>query len=241
MLRGAVLGLIAIYGAPAPARGESLAEVIARAQKARGGYVRLKAVQSVRMTGTMTMGAGPEVKVRIEKKRPRRSRLEFTAQGRTGVQAYDGRKAWGIPPLPGAKPEPLPEEMAGDLESQADLDGPLVDHEAKGLKLRLVGRASVDGKDAWKLELKFKSGDVHHLFLDAETYLEIRAESRRVVQGSAIEVETRLGDYREAGGVLWPHSIEVGPKGRPERQQVRFDTIEVNPAIADARFEMPRQ
>ena len=240
MLRGALIGLIAIYGAPAPARGESLAEVIARAQKARGGYERLKAVQSVRMSGRMTMGAGPELQVKIEKKRPRRSRLEFTAQGRTGVQAYDGRKAWGLPPVPGAKPEPLPEEMAGDLENQADLDGPLVDHEAKGLKLKLIGRESVDGQDAWRIELRFKSGDVHHLFLDAESYLEIRAESRRVVRGSAIEVETRLGDYREAGGVLWPHSIEVGPKGRPERQQVRFDTIEVNPAIDDARFEMPR-
>ncbi len=240
MLRGALLGLVAISSLAGPARGESLAEVIARAQKARGGYAKLKAVQSVRMTGRMTMGAGPEVKVAIEKKRPRRSRLEFTAQGRTGVQAYDGRTAWGMPPVPGAKPEPLPEEMAGDLENQADLDGPLVDHEAKGLKLKLVGRESVDGKDAWKLELKFKSGDVHHFFLDAETYLEIRTESRRVVQGSAIEVETRLGDYREAGGVLWPHSIEIGPKGRPERQQVRFDTIEVNPAIDDARFQMPR-
>ena len=37
------------------------------------------------------------------------------------------------------------------------------------------------------------------------------------------------------------HTIEVGPKGRPEKQVVRFEKIEVDPAIDDARFRMPRR
>jgi hypothetical protein len=39
--------------------------------------------------------------------------------------------------------------------------------------------------------------------------------------------------------VLWPHSIQSGAKGRPEKQTLAFETIEVNPAIDDARFKMP--
>jgi hypothetical protein len=59
------------------------------------------------------------------------------------------------------------------------------------------------------------------------------------VRGTEIELETRFGDYREVGGLLWPHTIEVGPKGRPEKQLVTFEKIEVDPEIADARFRMP--
>jgi hypothetical protein len=54
-----------------------------------------------------------------------------------------------------------------------------------------------------------------------------------------MEIESTIGDYKEAGGVLWPHSIQSGAKGRPEKQVLSFDTIEINPAIDDSRFKMP--
>jgi hypothetical protein len=195
------------------------------------------------MTGRMTppgQQAAP-ASITLEMKRPRSSRFEFTAQGVRGVQAYDGRQAWGIPPGPGARPEPLPDEMAKDLVNQADIDGPLVDYKKKGHKVELVGRDMFGGTDAWKLLLRFKSGDVMQVFLDAKTHLEIGSEARRVVRGNELEAETRFSDYREAGGVLWPHTIETGPKGRSERQVVRFEKVEVNPPIDDARFTMPRR
>jgi hypothetical protein len=181
----------------------------------------------------------PVTQITLEKKRPRRSRFEFTAQGRTGVQAYDGREAWGIPPVAGARPERLPEEMAGELVNEADIEGPLVDHKAKGHKVALVGREKLDGKDALRLRVTLKGGDAQDVLLDATSYLELRTERSRVVRGTEIELETRFGDYREVGGLLWPHTIEVGPKGRPEKQLVTFEKIEVDPEIADARFRMP--
>jgi len=241
MLCRAVAGLVAISCLTGPASAQSLEEVVARAIQARGGLEKIRAVESVRMVGHMTppIEGAPEAAITLEMKRPRLSRFELTAEGVTGVQAYDGQRAWGIPPSPGAKPAPLPEEMAKDLLNQAHIDGPLVDHVAKGHKLALVGRETVDGRDAFRLEVRFAGGDVLYVLIDARSYLELRNETRRIVNGTPLEAVTRFSDYREAGGVLWPFRIEIGPKGVPEKQVVRFDSVLVNAAIGDERFRMP--
>ena len=239
MLRRALTGLVAGVALAAPAPAQTVDELIARANEARGGLEKLRAVQSIRMKGKLTMGPGFEAPITIEMKRPRNARMEFTVQGMSGVQAYDGRQAWGISPMGSRKPEPLPPEMARDLDNQADIDGPLVDYQAKGHKVELAGKEKVEGKDAWKLKLTLKSGDVHYVYLDAGSHLEIRNAAKRTIQSTEVELENTIGDYREVGGLLWPHSIQSGATGRPEKQTVTFESIELNPAIEDGRFKMP--
>jgi outer membrane lipoprotein-sorting protein len=239
MLRKALVGLVVGATLAAPALAQTVDEVIAKANAARGGLDKMKAVQSIRMKGRMTMGPGLEVPITIEMKRPRHARMEFTLQGMTGVQAFDGQQAWGISPMGSQKPEPLPPEMAKDLDNQADIDGPLVDYKAKGHQVELLGKEKIEGSDAWKLKVTLKSGDVQYIFLDADSWLEIRNESKRTIRGSEMELETTVGDYKEVGGLLWPHSIQSGAKGRPEKQSFAFESIELNPAIDDVRFKMP--
>ena len=79
---------------------------------------------------------------------------------------------------------------------------------------------------------------VYH-FLDAGSYLLVRVEARRTIRGTEIEGESTLGDYKDAGGFLWPYSIQNGAKGRPEKQGLVVEKIEINPVIDDARFKMP--
>jgi outer membrane lipoprotein-sorting protein len=239
MLRKALVGLVAGATLVAPAPAQTVDELIAKANEARGGLEKMKAVQSVRMKGKMTMGPGLEAPITIERKRPRNARMEFTIQGMTGVQAYDGQQAWGISPMGSKQPEPMPAEMAKDLDNQADIDGPLVDYKAKGHQVELVGKEKLEGSDAWKLKVTLKSGDVQYIYLDADSHLEIRNEAKRTIRGSEVELENTIGDYKEVGGLLWPHSIQSGAKGRPEKQSFAFESIEVNPAIDDARFKMP--
>jgi hypothetical protein len=84
-----------------------------------------------------------------------------------------------------------------------------------------------------------KNGDVEYHFLDAQSYLPVRVEANRLVRGTEIEGESTIGDYRDSGGVLWPYSIQNAAKGRPERQTITVEKVEVNPTIDDARFKMP--
>ena len=103
----------------------------------------------------------------IERKRPGKFRAEITAQGVRAVQAWDGVTAWGIPPMGTGEPEALPAEAASAMAAEADVDGPLVDYQAKGHQVTLLGREKLDGGDALKIEVRKKGGAVEVHYLDA--------------------------------------------------------------------------
>jgi hypothetical protein len=237
MLRKALPGLLlAVLSVPVAA--QTVDEVIAKSLEARGGLDKLKAIQSIRMSGKMTMGP-MELPMVIEMKRPGAFRADITVQGTVAVSAYDGTTAWGISPMGTGQAEALPAEAAKEMADQADIDGPLVDYKAKGHQAELVGKEKVEGSDAYKVKVTKKDGDVEYYFFDAESYLPVRVEGKRMVRGTEIEGESTLGDYKEAGGFLWPFSIQSGAKGRPEKQTITVEKIDVNPTIDDARFKMP--
>ena len=240
MLRKALLGWVASVTLVAPASPQTVDELVAQLATARGGLEKLHAVRSVRMLGHIVGPQGAEAPVTVERKRPHSARMEITIQGTTSVQAFDGQQAWGILPMGDQKAELLPPEMARDLEAQADIEGPLVDYKAKGHQVELVGKEKLDEADVWRLKVTLKSGDVLFVLLDAASHLEVGYETKRAVRGATVEIDSRLSDYQPAGGVLWPRTITAGPKGRPERQTLSFDKIEVNPLLDDARFKLPR-
>ncbi len=239
MLRKA---LLALAGAAllAPASAQTLDEILAKNLEARGGADKIKAVKTVRLTGRMTVGPGLEAPVVMEFKRPTKMRMDFTIQGMTGSQAFDGKGGWQIMPFQGnPNPEPMSPDDIKDAEEQADIDGPLVDWKAKGHAVELVGKEKVEGTDAWKLKITMKGGDVRYVFLDADAYLEIRGEGKRKIRGTEMETEQTISDYKEVGGLVMPHAFEGGPKGSPMRQKITIDKIELDVDIDDARFAMP--
>ena len=170
-------------------------------------------------------------------KHPGKIRFELTVQGVTSVFASDGKRGWKVAPLEGATgPKPLAEEAVMDAREQADIDGPLVDWKIKGSQIELAGREAVDGHDAWKLKVTLKSGGILTAYVDAKSANLIRTEGVRQVRGKSVRIETTLGDYRKTGGILFPHLVEVRAAGRPQTLRIVVDKVEVNPALADARF-----
>ena len=252
MLRKSVIALVVLgfsvvlasaqAAAPAkPASGTpSVDELIAKNIEARGGMAKMKAVQTIRMTGKMTMGQGMEAPMMMEMKRPKAMRMEFTFQGMTGIQAYDGKAGWQVMPFGGKKdPEPMSAEDLQEADENADIDGPLVDYKSKGYTVELVDKEKVEGSDAWKLKVDMKNGTVRYVYLDADTMLEIKNEGKRMIRGSEVEFESTIGDYKEVGGLMFPYSIEMGAKGHPEKQNIIIDKVELNPKLEDARYKMP--
>jgi outer membrane lipoprotein-sorting protein len=242
MVRSYVAAVVAIVGFVVPVAAQSVDEVIARGFAAQGGVVRLKAVQSVRMTGQMKVGPGMEAPVVVEVKRPKMMRLDISVQKTTIVQAFDGTNGWIVNPLTGSSDaQPIPPEMARIAEKQADMDGPLMDYREKGNTVELTGRAQADGTECFKVKLTEPDGDVTVFFIDVKTYFTVRQESRRTVGGREIETVTILGDWKAVDGVMFAHTVETGQAGNPDRQTMTMSTIELNVPIDDARFRMPRQ
>jgi outer membrane lipoprotein-sorting protein len=241
-MRATVVAALAasFLGAAPAAPAQTRDEVIARYLKARGGIERIRAVKTLRLSGKIVL---PDVEspLVLELKRPNRMRTEFALEGKPAVRAFDGQTAWMVLPLPGLdEPKAMPPEEAKEAQEQADIDlSPLVDHEAKGFKVELLGRETVDGREVFKLVVRSADGHPRTLFIDAKTSLVVRAEEHRPHEGKDELFETVLGDYQSTSGLVFPHLIEVGPKGRNERQRIVFDKIEVNPPVDDSRFAMP--
>ena len=73
-----------------------------------------------------------------------------------------------------------------------------------------------------------KDGDITYLFLDPDSYLEIREEDHHFVRGAEEVTEDDLGSYQNVAGVGFPSSIESGPKGRARNE--RLDVVFVSTA-----------
>jgi len=219
---------------------QTVDDIIAKNIQARGGMDKIKSVQTIRSSGTMTMGPGMEAPGSMIVKRPDMARLEFTLQGMTAVQAYDGKDAWQIMPFTGKKdPEAMSADEKKDLEYNADIDGPLVDYKSKGNKVELLGKEKLEGTDAYKLNVTLKNGDVVTVYLDADSYLEIKEETKRMVRGTEREIESVMGDYKEVNGMMFAFAIENGVKGGQEKEKLTLTKIELNVPVDDAIFKMP--
>ena len=241
-MRRTLLTLAALALCAVPLFGQSADSLIAKYIQAAGGMAKLQAIQTVRRTGKFTGGGGFEAVVVQENKRPGSVREEFSLQGMTGVNAYDGRDGWKIEPWNGKRdPESLGEEEMHSILDDADFDGPLVNYQAKGNHVEYQGIEQIEGSDAYKLKVTHANGDVSFFYLDTEYYLPIRIDTQRMIRGAPQEAETSLGDYKLVNGVYMPFSSETGPKGSSsaDRGKVTFDKIEANVPVDDARFKRP--
>ena len=235
----ACLALAALVSGAAGA--QTADEIVEKNIQARGGRDKIKAVQTLRMTGTMKIGSGMEAPFTLEMARPAKARMEFTLQGMTAVQAYDGKTGWALMPFLGKKDaEPMAAEELSQMEEQSDLDGALVDYKEKGHQVEYLGKADLEGTPVHKLKVTLKNGKVVTYYVDAEHFLELKTESKNKIQGQEMETETLIGDYKEVGGVLFAHSMESKIKGGPTAMSMSIAKIEVNPEFAASRFEMPK-
>lgn len=231
--------------APTSLVGQDLTidQVLEKHFEAIGGVEAWQDVQSVKMTGTMAMGP-MTLPFTAMNRRPDHVRIEFTVQGMTGVQAYDGETAWMLMPFMGkTDPEEMPASDAKQLIEDADLDGPLIGMEEDGHSAELVGMEKVEGADAYHVKVTLKSGDVRDYYLDAEYFLPIKVSAKREIQGQEIEIVTSLSDYKEVDGLVMPHSISSQFVGAPAgaNQSMTIEAVELNPTFEDSLFVMPKK
>src|SRR5271169_1691754 len=89
-----VVGLFCLVAA---ASAQTAEELVAKNLQARGGVEKIKAVNTVKMTGKAYVGFNADFSQ--ETKRPNMIRQNFTVQGMTEIEAYDGSVGWKISPF----------------------------------------------------------------------------------------------------------------------------------------------
>ncbi len=216
-------------------------QLVAKNIEAKGGAEAVHALQSLKLTGKLLVNQGQlELGYTETRKRPNEVRSEYSLQGMTAVNAFDGKEGWKISPFQGRKdPEKMSADDTKSLWEDAEVAGPLVDWQEKGSKVEYLGTEDVDGTQAYKLKVTRKNGDVSFVYLDPEHFLEIRIINQRMEHGAQVQTEIDLSDYEKVDGVYVPFSVDTGHKGDPDKQKLIIDKADGNVPTDEAMFQFP--
>ena len=219
------------------------AQIVEKNVSARGGLEVWRAVHTMSLTGELDAGGKNNVQLPfvLEMKRPHKTRFELEFANQTAIQVYDGVNGWKLRPFLGRNDvEPYtPEEMTS-ASQEADLDGFLVDYVAKGTTVGLEGTEVVDGRDSYRIKLTMKNGKVRHVWIDAQTFLEVKMDGiPRRMDGKLHPVATYFRDYRSVDGLKIPYKIETAVEGYKEKHAMTVESVVVNPKLEDSLFQKP--
>jgi hypothetical protein len=188
----------------------------------------------------------------MELARPRKMRFELQVAGQAALQVYDGVNGWKLRPyLNRLEVEPYTAEEMKVASMQSELDGPLVDYAAKGTRIESDGTEKVEDRDTYKLKLTLKSGDVTHVWVDAQTFLETKIQGQpRRLDGTYHPVEVYYRDYRNVNGLQIPFVLEtrvlpvtktaMGFRDTPvPPEKVLIEKVVINPEFDAGLFSKP--
>lgn len=246
----ALLALAAV-----PAAAQTVDEIVASHIKARGGYEKLKAIQTIKISRTFATNFSA-VKVDYFKKRPNLLRIEQTPKGQTAPipRAINADAAWDTTQ---GKVTLRPERVAVEgRELDADFDGLLVDWKQKGHTVTLEGKEPFGGSEAYKLKVVTKGGSTRHVYVDTKTFMETGQSGRwltpqmdpKTKEFRYMDSVWTFSDFRDVDGVKFPFSVDeertqyAGPNANipiTTSTAIYTDKIELNVPMDDTLFAAP--
>ena len=128
---------------------------------------------------------------------------------------------------------PMVDAMADQTKLFAQLDYLDGNH-----KLDLKGIESLNGKDAYKVIIENPAGKKTTEFYDVATSYLIKSISTQEggPQGP-MTITSMFGDYKEVGGIAFPHSQELEGMG-PAPMKMTISKVEINPELSDDIFKI---
>jgi len=227
------LALSAVLVATAAAQA-TVDDVVAKNLAAKGGVEKLRAITTVKMTGSLKSPSGVTA-ITTWAKRPTFMRRDNVNDGQTFVTAFDGKTLWQINPLI----SPRPREIPAPPEAE-DFDSLLLDYKDKGRTVELVATEPVQGINMHRLRVTEKNGQIRDIYINAETMLESKAVVQ-VEQGArkAI-VTTEFSNYKTIDGISVPMHVRQMLNGKP-LTEVTYERVEFNIPIPDSMFSKPAQ
>jgi outer membrane lipoprotein-sorting protein len=234
-----------ILGCARVASAQTADEVIEKYLTALGGRAALAKLTSRSMVGTMTLTTpGGDVPGTIEvlNQQPNRVRtlmkLDLSALGAGQLvidQRFDGTTGYVLDSMRGNR------DITGNqLENMknAVFPNPFVSYKEHGATVELGGKEKINGRDAYVLILKPKSGSIARQFIDAESYLPVRLMLKvDLPEVGEIEQTSEFSDYREVDGVKIPFRVQV--TSPIQSFTISVTKVEQNVKIDDTLFSKP--
>lgn len=174
----------------------------------------------------------------VTQARPNKLRVDVQSEDGPMSKGFDGKVAW-IKKGSEKAIAMTAEETAG-MSQHAEYDEPLLDYAKKGTKVKLVGKTAIKGTATYDLEVTYKSGDVEHHFLDANTFLLFQKTMTGKDKDGKPKVHTvRFGDYKKFSGRAVNQSYEWdGDDGKTYKSAVA--NIAYDGKVDASVFAMPK-
>jgi hypothetical protein len=235
----------------------SAADIVAANAKARGGLDAWHSISTLSERGRIEHGqlkrpASRRAKALVgshevqealpfmlQFKRPHKMRLEMSLGDMKALQLFDGSMGYLLQPSPnGPLIRPYTPDEAAVAAEQIDPEGPLVDAAAKGTTVTLDGEDNIEGHEAYKLTLTLKGGLQRHVWVDADTYLDVKIDGTRIIDGRPWPAETYFYDWKQAGGVKVPGRVETAVNEVRTSSRILIDRVLINTPIDDSAFSL---
>lgn len=215
---------------------QTVDEIISKNTVAMGGDAVLKGITSQYMEGNMEM-QGQTVPIKRWVKQNEAMRLEFNIMGTNNVQVVTPTMGWSLMPImQQTEPQEMDAQTMKVMKAQLDLRGELYDYKKKGKKIELMGKDTVNGSMAYKLKVNGEDGTNSIAYLDATSFLLVKATNKVNVQGQDMEIVTLLSNYKKTPeGIAYPGVTEQSPIG----VKINIDKVEMNKPVADSLFTKP--
>jgi hypothetical protein len=203
--------------------------------KAVGGKKVISHIQTVSLDGTLTTGTDANSGTyTLKLKQPNRYYCEVRAQGKTQIQAYNGKSAWHQ--IDSGEINTLLGQQALQLEAAGQYyNTRLQDLAKRKVGAALKGHAQVRDKDALQLELTYPTGIQWEVFFDPQTHLIVQEKSTL----ADVPQEVDYDDYHTVSGLKVPYKIELH-RG-PETYPIQITQAHVNETIGERVFDFPKK
>jgi hypothetical protein len=189
---------------------QNVDEIVAKHITAIGGAENWKKITSMVMEGTVNV-MGNDVNVKVSQVNKEGQRQDISVAGMTGYVIMTPKGGWMFMPFQGQqKPEPMTADDVKESLDDLDIQGNLVDYQAKGHTVELLGTEEIEGTECYKVKVTRKTSGEQTLFIDKSSHLVVRSSTKRKAMGQEMDVNIDYGDYREINGIKVPYSIGQG-------------------------------
>jgi hypothetical protein len=224
-------------------------EIIAKYFENTGGKEKWASLQGIKMMAKLNM-QGMELPLSIIELKDGRQFSVATFQGMQFYQeVFDGTSLWGTNQMT-MKAEKSDAETIDNFKANLSDDFPVAffDYQKKGFKIELLGKETVEGSETFKIKLTKKpikvdgkeTDNVEFYYFDATDFVPILVETElKSGPAKGMVMQSKISDYQEVNGLMFPFSITAGAKGQPGGQTITFTAIELDPKVEDATFSFP--
>lgn len=231
------------------ANAQTVDEILATYYENIGGIENFKNIKGIKMTAKVNQ-QGMEIPLEMYQMADGKQMTVVNFQGKEIKQGvFDGETLWGHNFMT-MKAEKSDAEATANMKlDMNDFPDSFIDYKEKGYKVELLGKATIDGVETFKIKLTKepitvdgkKEDNITYYFFDTENFVPIAIQSEiKSGPGKGMMSEITMSDYQEVDGLFFPFSMTQGVKGQPGAP-LTITKIELNPTVDAALFVFPEE